>query len=254
MLLLIQIKAIFVSLFLLVFVLFPTCLVAIPFGLSRRLKIVTPVWAIFGRLLLRHACHTKIDISEDNRSPEFQEIPSYGIYISNHQSYMDIPLITTVMQVPPIMKKEVLYIPLFGWLGWLCGAMPVSRSKGHSRKKVFITARKRILEDRIGVQVYPEGTRSKDGEPKPFDKIKKTLLVFAYNEKIPVIPASIYGTHLIISDKGKIHPNRHVGVMVHKEIDPKHFDTPDEFAKACWDKVIEGHSQMKQRLAPLNEN
>jgi 1-acyl-sn-glycerol-3-phosphate acyltransferase len=250
----IQIKAIFLSLFLLFFVLFPVCLLATPFPLARRLKIVCPVWAWCGKIIMRHVSHSHIDICEDHRSPEFRTIPGKGIYIANHQSFMDIPLMLTMHQVPPIMKKEVLYIPIFGWLGWISGAMPVSRSRTDSRKKVFAKAKKRILGHGIGVQVYPEGTRSKTADPKEYREIKRTLLMFAFNEKIPVVAVSMYGTRGIISPQGFLRPNRHVGIILHKEIDPKDFSSAEEFCSTCWNKVREGHFQMKSRLAPLNEN
>jgi len=157
-------------------------------------------------------------------------------------------------QAPPIMKKEVLYIPIFGWLGWVSGAMPVSRSKVDSRKKVFDQAKKRILVEKIGLQVYPEGTRSKDAVPKHYDQIKRTLLVFAFNEKIPVIPTSIYGTRGVLSKKGFIQKGRHLGIIVHKEIVPQNYKNSDEFCRAIWGKVVEGHDEIKSRLGPLNEN
>ncbi|MFP5386305.1 MAG: lysophospholipid acyltransferase family protein [Bacteriovoracia bacterium] len=251
---LIQIKAVFVTLFLLVFLLVPVCLVALPFRLERRLKIVCPVWAIFGRLLIRYACQAHIRISEDHRSAQYKGVPCFGLYIANHQSYMDIPLLVTLYQAPPIMKKEVLYIPFFGWMAWISGAMPVSRSSISSRRKVFEKAKKRILKDRIGLGVYPEGTRSKDALPKAFKDIKRTLLVFAYNEKIPVVPSSIYGTRGVINSKGMIVPGRSLGVIVHKEINPAEFTSSEEFAEACWTKVIQGHDEMKEKLGPLNEN
>lgn len=215
---------------------------------------MSPVWSRFGRSLLRYACHAHFDVVEDHRSPEFSGVPAQGLYIANHQSFMDIPLVMLAYQVPPIMKKEVLHIPIFGMIAWASGAMPVSRDKMSSRRKVFIDAKKRILNDKIGLQVYPEGTRSKTTVPKTFQEIKKTLLIFAYNEKIPVIPTSIYGTGSILSNKGIISPNKHLGLIVHREIHPENFATADEFAEACWQKVIEGHDQMKAKLAPLNGN
>ncbi len=250
--LLIQIKAVFVGIFLLFFVLLPACVVAFPFSLERRLKIVHPAWDLFCRGLLRYACHAKVDIQEDYRSDAFRGIPPYGLYVANHQSYIDIPLIITMYQAPPIMKKEVLYIPVFGWLGWISGALPVSRSKVSSRKKVFDQAKNRIVRHKIGLQVYPEGTRSKDALPKPYDQIKRTLLVFAFNENIPVIPTSIYGTRGLLSSNGLINPGRHLGIIVHKEILPQDFKTPDEFCRAVWGKVVSGHDEIKSRLGPLN--
>lgn len=251
---LIQIKAVFLGTILLMFLLVPACLVALPFHLERRLKIVCPVWDLFGRLLLRYACHAHIRIAEDYRSAQFKGVPCFGLYVANHQSYVDIPLMLTMFQAPPIMKKEVLNIPIFGWMAWISGALPVSRSSTASRRKVFEKAKKRILREKIGLQVYPEGTRSKNAYPKRFNEIKKTLLVFAFNEKIPVVPTSVYGTRGVLSPKGIIIPGRSIGIIVHKEINPAEFSTADEFAEVCWNKVIQGYDEMKEKLGPLNEN
>jgi len=249
-----QIKAVFIAVTLLVFTLLPACILAIPFSLERRLKIVSPVWAFCSKMLLRFGCGAFLDIQEDYRAASFRGNPPYGLYVANHQSFMDIPLILTMFQAPPIMKKEVLYIPIFGWLGWVSGAMPVSRSKVTSRKKVFEQAKNRILNEKIGIQVYPEGTRSKDAVPKNYDQLKRTLLVFAFNEKIPVIPTSIYGTRGILTKKGFIRPGRRIGIIVHKEIIPQDYRNSDEFCRAIWGKVLQGHDEIKSRLVPLIEN
>lgn len=249
-----QIKAVFVSLFLLIFVLLPTVLLAIPFPLKRRLKIICPVWQFCSHMLLRFGLTARLSVEEDHRSPEFRTIPGYGLYICNHQSFVDIPLCFTIFQIPPIMKKEILYIPIFGWLAWFSGAMPVSRSSNSSRKKVFFQARRRFKEMKLGVQLYPEGTRSRDGHLKGYSEIKKSLLVFAFNEKIPVIPASLYGTREVLYPFGLLRAHRHIGIIVHKEIDPENFEDGEEFARACWAKVHEGHVELKRRLVPLDGN
>ncbi len=249
-----QIKAVLVSLGLLLFVLFPTCLLALPFGVYRRLKIVCPAWKIFAEGVLKYGCVAKIAVKEDHRSVHFQITPAYGLYIANHQSYIDIPLLMTVFQVPPIMKKQVLYIPIFGWLAWISGALPVSRGSASSRKRVFIDARKRILEKKVGIQYYPEGTRSKDSLPRPYEDIKRPLMVFAFKEKIPVIPVSIYGTRGVLSSKEFINPGRHIGVIVHKEMRPEDYASANEFCHEAWRRVRQGHDELKARIAPLNGN
>lgn len=214
------------------------------------MKITYPMWGFMFRVILQHGLSAKIAIAEDNRSRELKTTPPYGLYIVNHQSYMDIPLLATMYQAPPIMKKEVLYIPIIGLLGWISGALPVSRTSADSRKKVFSVVRRRMKIEKCGIQVYPEGTRSKDSAPKDFSFIKKTLIVFAYNENIPVIPTSIYGTRGIISKNKLVHPGQQVGIIVHKELEPKDYASSDEFAKACWDKVREGYDQMKKTIGP----
>lgn len=248
-----QLKAFLVAL-----ILFPgislAALIYIPYNLQDRIRKTTYLWRWLSIQLLRYACEVKVDIREDHRSPEFRTTPPFGLYVANHQSYIDIPLIFSAYQIPPIMKKEVLYIPFVGLMGWIAGAMAVSRSSQGSRKRVFIQTRDRILKDRIGVQVYPEGTRSKIARPKTFEEVKKTLLTFAWNEKIPVIPNSIYGTRGVLSKNGFIRPGRHVGIIVHKEILPENFRNAEDFARACWTKVIEGYDQMEAKLEPLNKS
>jgi 1-acyl-sn-glycerol-3-phosphate acyltransferase len=243
-----QIKAVLLGMAMIIFMLFPVSIIVCPFHLGKRLQIIGPLWSFFGKVLLKHACGAQVVVCEDHRSPSFQKTPPYGLYVANHQSYIDIPLMLTMYQAPPIMKKEVLYIPIFGLLAWASGALPVSRANPNSRKKVFIQAKKRMSKDKIGLQVYPEGTRSKDSLPKPFSEIKKTLLVFAFHEKIPVIPTSIYGTRGVLNHLGIIRQGQHLGIIVHKEIHPESFTCAEDFAKAAWDQVIKGHDELKDRL------
>ncbi len=248
-----QIKAFTVA-FCLGVALIPVCLIAVPFRLKKRLSIVIPFWKFAARFAMRHACVSTIDIADDRRTPEFRALGDTGIFIANHQSFIDIPLMVTMYGVPPIMKKEVLYVPFIGQLGWICGAMPVSRSSMGSKRKVFEQTKNRILKDKIGIQVYPEGTRSKTGEPQPFENIKRALLVLAFKEKIPVTPTSIFGTRGVMSKHGFFITKRHVGIIVHQELRPENFQTSDEFARACWDKVLEGYIELTQKIAHLNKN
>lgn len=253
MIILTQIKAILVGIFLFAFVLMPTCLVAIFLPLKRRLLVVCPVWNFVCDKTLRWACAAKVDISEDHRSEALKKhLPAKGLYIANHQSYIDIPLIITKFQVPPIMKKEVLYIPIIGLVGYASGALVVSRSRNDSRRKVFEQTKRRILKEEIGIQYYPEGTRSKLAHPKPDSEIKKTLIYFAYDNNVPVIPVSMYGTRGVLTKMGTIRPNRHLGVIVHHELHPSDFPDRETFAKAAWDKVLVGYDEMRAKLRPLN--
>lgn len=249
---LLQIKAAFITLILLSLVLFPGALIAWPFPLKYRLKIMCPLWDIFATGVLKYGCHARLDIQEDNRSAEFRTNPSHGLYIANHQSFVDIPLMATMFQIPPIMKQEVLYLPIIGFVAWVTGSMPVSRTEGGSRKKVFKLCRDRLVKHNLAVQYYPEGTRSKDGIPKSFEEIKTPLITLAYKNQIPVIPTSLYGTKHILTAKGKINTGKHLGVIVHKEIHPSEFETCEEFSRTVWDKVVQGNSEMSAKLSHLN--
>lgn len=229
-------------------VIVPITLSVVFLPLRWRLAIISPFWALLGNFLVRWVCWGSI-YAEDNRQPELKTFPPTGLYISNHQSYVDIPLMLTQYQVLPIMKKEVLYIPLFGIIGWAAGALVVSRGKRDSRKKVFMAAKKRLVTDKFSLQYYPEGTRSRDGAPKPYENIKVTLVQLAYENNVPVFPISMYGTNKVLSKKGFISAGQSLGIITHPALLPKDFSDVNAFTKAAWEQVTTGYTKLEAKLA-----
>jgi 1-acyl-sn-glycerol-3-phosphate acyltransferase len=227
--------------------LIPSTIMVAFLPIKLRIKLVGPFWKAFSLYTLHLSCWCKV-FTEDQRQEELSRYPYQGLYIANHQSFIDIPLILSQYQVPPIMKKEVLYIPFIGLMGWAAGALALSRGKRDSRKKVFIQARERLVTQNYAVQYYPEGTRSKDGHPKSYDKLKVTLIHLAFDEKIPVVPISMYGTSKVISKSGIINPFQKIGIKTHPALFPKDYPDASSFARACWEKVVQGHLDLKMRL------
>jgi 1-acyl-sn-glycerol-3-phosphate acyltransferase len=231
----------------LILIVFPIAVLSIPLNVKWRVKIVGPFWKFFCLYILKFACWCKIH-SEDHRSPEYKKYPYHGLYIGNHQSYMDIPVLLSQYQVPPIMKKEVLYIPIIGILAWASGALVVSRGKRDSRKKVFVQARDRLVKEKYCVQYYPEGTRSKTGTPKEYKDIKVTLIHLAFEGNIPVIPFSIYGTNKVLTPKGLVNFGTQVAIKTQNALLPKDYPDANQFARACWEKIIQGHRELREQL------
>jgi 1-acyl-sn-glycerol-3-phosphate acyltransferase len=225
----------------------PATLLALPFSVPWRLRIVGPFWRLFSRYTLHFACWSSL-YEEDHRQPELRTNPPQGLYIANHQSFLDIPVIVTQFQVAPIMKKEVLYIPVLGIMGWAAGALVVSRGKRDSRKKVFVKARDRLVADRSSIQYYPEGTRSRDGKPKGHESLKVTLIHLAFESNIPVIPISIYGTHGILRKGGHVTTGKKLGIITHAAIYPQDYKDAKTFARAAWEQVLKGYGQLAEKL------
>jgi hypothetical protein len=73
-------------------------------------------------------------------------------------------------------------------------------------------------------------------------------LQLAWEEKVPVIPVSIYGTHDVISNNGVINVGKKVGIISHAAMLPADYKDANSFARACWDQVLKGHSQLKASL------
>ncbi len=223
--------------------LIPPSLLILPFKQKTRNALINPFWKVFCALILRFPLRTKLHIEDRRRLKNLTQ----GLYIVNHQSMMDIPLFSYNHQIPPLMKHEILYIPLFGLVGLVSGAITVKRKDPDSRKKSLIQVQKRLKAD-LPVQYYPEGTRSKTGYPKEYKDIYKTLLDYCFNEKITVTPCSMYGTKNVLNKDGSVNYGTDLGFITHEELEPVKFSNKEEFSLACWEKVASGYKELEKKL------
>ncbi len=122
------------------------------------------------------------------------------IYMSNHQSNFDIPVLLAYLdtQFRWLAKAELFKIPIFGYAMKRAGHISIDRS---NRKSAFESLKEAAKKIRNGVSVliFPEGTRSRDGNIRPF---KKGGFALAVDSGVPVVPIVIHGTWSIMSKKG----------------------------------------------------
>lgn len=122
------------------------------------------------------------------------------VFISNHLSYFDIPVL--ISSIPNnlrfIYKKSIAYVPFFGWAVYLGGYVPVDRSNARSGFEAIRKAAGIIKDKGLSFIVFPEGTRSKDGNLGEF-KRGGFLLANAVKEKI--VPVTIIGSDKILPKK-----------------------------------------------------
>ena len=121
------------------------------------------------------------------------------IYMCNHQSNFDIPVLLAHLKVQFrwLAKAELFRIPLFGFAMRRAGYISIDRT---DRQAAFIslkTAAKTIREG-ASVIIFPEGTRSPDGNISPF---KKGGFVMALDSGVPIVPVILHGTRAIMSKK-----------------------------------------------------
>lgn len=217
-------------------------------GHELRLKVTGPFWIYFFKFILKAVTFTKL-YSEDHRPKEAHKFSPTGLYICNHQSFMDIPVTLSHFAIPPIMKKEILYIPIFGIAAYSSGALIVNRSNQKSRLKTFEKATGRLLGPNGRLQYYPEGTRSRGGSgPRDVSHIKSKIIKFAYTNNIPVYPISVAGTDKILNSKGVISFRKKAGIILHAPKLPKDFTTSEEFINACWNQVKLGYQELTEKL------
>jgi 1-acyl-sn-glycerol-3-phosphate acyltransferase len=122
------------------------------------------LWARSSLWLLRVLAGTKIEV----RGRE--KIPEGGFLIaSKHQSLWETFALLPLFDDPAfILKRELMWIPFFGWYTWKGGSVPVNRRAG-SQALIQMTARARE-EARHGRQIliFPEGTRRPAGAPPAY--------------------------------------------------------------------------------------
>ena len=114
------------------------------------------------------------------------------VFMSNHQSLYDIPALIASLPVPAAFfaKRSLFQIPIFGWALKAGGFISVDRSDRSRAKESFAQALRSLVRGRSTV-IFPEGTRSLDGQMLPFERGGFLLAIKA---EAPVVPAGIQGT------------------------------------------------------------
>jgi len=114
-------------------------------------------------------------------------LPTGGLVVSNHLSYLDILFYASVMPCIFVSKSEVLSWPLFGILARCGGTIFVERSRAHG---VDETAREiaDALTAGVPVVLFPEGTSTDGSTVLP---LRTALLQPAIATRSPILPAAI---------------------------------------------------------------
>ena len=115
------------------------------------------------------------------------------IFMVNHQSNVDIPILVQSLprfQLRWIAKRELLWVPFFGWAMWATKHITVDRANPLNAVKSLRRAKQRIAAG-ISVVVFPEGTRSRDGQVQRF---KKGGFLLAVESNTEIVPIAIKGS------------------------------------------------------------
>lgn len=162
------------------------CILASIVGLFSR-KATIPMWNFF---LMPLCCsYLRIcGISIEIRGKE--NIKQEGvIYAVKHQSAIETYCLSSyITKATFILKKELTYIPIFGWAQAFYGMIAVDRSAGGATLKRLLKEAKERIKNGRPIIIFPEGTRTKPGLTTEY----KPGLVFLYqNLNVPVIPVAL---------------------------------------------------------------
>ena len=118
------------------------------------------------------------------------------VYMSNHQSNFDIPVLLAYLPVQFrwLAKAELFRIPIFGRAMRGAGYVKIDRFNRESAFASIDEAAAKI-KNGVSVMIFPEGTRSRDGNIRPF---KKGGFIMAMDAAVPIVPVILLGTWTIM--------------------------------------------------------
>lgn len=123
------------------------------------------------------------NLPDDRRRP--------WIVVANHESFVDILLIAHLpMEMKWVSKQTFFKIPLVGWLMRMARDIKLVRGESGSGARVYIEAAER-LNNKVSVMLFPEGTRSADGELGEF---RDGAFKMALSTGTPILPIAVHGT------------------------------------------------------------
>lgn len=113
------------------------------------------------------------------------------VVVSNHESNADPFLLSWLpWDMRWISKEELFQMPLLGQLMQLGGDIALRRGSGDSVREMMAACRA-TLDGGLSVMIFPEGTRSRDGQLGPF---KDGAFRLAIEAQVPVLPVALAGT------------------------------------------------------------
>jgi len=138
------------------------------------------------------------------------------IFVSNHQSIYDIPVVFASLpyQLRIIAKESLGNFPFLGWHLRRTGHLLVDRK---SPDRAGILRRWKALVDQgLSLIIFPEGTRSQTGRVGIF---KAGSFLMAIEADLPVVPLSVDGTRRVMR-KGELTTRPgHATLVVHAPIE-----------------------------------
>ncbi|MEB3701886.1 1-acyl-sn-glycerol-3-phosphate acyltransferase [Candidatus Bealeia paramacronuclearis] len=162
-------------------------IVFIPTLISRRTALWTNnLWAAGVFWLCKHVLGLNYEIKGRENLPQ-------GPYFiaSKHQSAWETMIYHVLLtDAIYVLKKELMWIPLFGWFLKRLDMIPVSRSKKKALQDLrqMLQASDDAVQENRTIVIFPEGTRSKPGFPGTYHA---GVAVLYSHLSIPVVPVAL---------------------------------------------------------------
>jgi 1-acyl-sn-glycerol-3-phosphate acyltransferase len=160
------------------------CMLAAPFPYNQRYW-VTARWNVMVIWLAKVICGLRYQVLGAENLPD-----EPVILLSKHQSAWETVFYLMSMPRPLVFvfKKELHYIPFFGWGLALLRMIPIDRSKGKDAFAQVVTQGRKRLANGQWIIMFPEGTRIPVGQKGYYKGGGARLAVETH---VPVVPIAL---------------------------------------------------------------
>ncbi len=126
---------------------------------SRAIVKVATFWGRTSLWLLRRVCGISYEFRGLEKIP-----PGPLLVAAKHQSFWETFALLSLFSDPTfIIKRELMWIPFFGWYSWKGGMIPVDRGKrSQALARMTVYAREALAQGKQ-IVIFPEGTRRAPG-------------------------------------------------------------------------------------------
>lgn len=170
-------------------------------------------WCLFSRLFFR--LWNRLEVHGMDKLPSQ---PPF-ILAANHASHLDAPVLASILplrwrdRVSPLAAGDMFFATKYraAFSGMVLNALPVWRRKQTPGAHSLQELRRRLLEDQCIYIVFPEGTRTRDGQMGPF---KAGIGALVAASAVPVLPCYLAGTFEAAPPEGRFPRARKVSVHV----------------------------------------
>jgi 1-acyl-sn-glycerol-3-phosphate acyltransferase len=150
----------------------------------RAILVMAKLWARTTLWLLRVVCRIDVEWRGLEKIP-----PGGALVAAKHQSTWETFALITLFPDPAyVIKRELLWIPFFGWYAWHGGMIPVDRGAGKAALSGMTAHARAAVAEGRQIIIFPEGTR----RPAGADPKYKFGVAHLYAETgVPCVPIAL---------------------------------------------------------------
>jgi 1-acyl-sn-glycerol-3-phosphate acyltransferase len=153
----------------------------------------------------------KLIVGLDGEVRGRENIPPGACLIAmKHQSMWDTLILPPLLGDPAVViKRELLYVPFYGWYASRAGSIFIDRKGGAGALRRLVAAARRAIAMGRPVVIFPQGTRTAPGDPTSGAPYQPGVAALYRELGVPMVPAAVnsglyWGRRAFVKRPGRI--------------------------------------------------